>query len=103
MVKNQCRCLTWALVPNHHQVLVHAEPLPLSKLMAPVLDGYGGYRNHRRRRTGYVSRNRFRSILSDDDSYLLDLVTISISASIKTCSNGTGSYRTQAVTVDDVG
>lgn len=74
VVKNQCQCLAWALMSNHYHLLVRAGPLPLSKLMAPVLGGYGGYYNRRHRRCGYVFQNRFKSILCQEDSYLLELV-----------------------------
>ncbi|MEZ5490412.1 MAG: transposase [Gammaproteobacteria bacterium] len=43
LVKTQCQYLAWALMSNHCHLLVRAGHLPLSKLMAPVLGGYGGY------------------------------------------------------------
>lgn len=74
LTKTQCQCLAWALMPNHYHVLVRVGPFPLSKLMAPVLGGYGGYYNRRHKRSGYVFQNRFKSILCQEDSYLLELV-----------------------------
>lgn len=74
VVKTRCQCLAWALMPNHYHLLVRAGPLPLSKLMAPVLGGFGSYYNRRHQRAGYVFQNRFRSILCQEDSYLLELV-----------------------------
>jgi REP element-mobilizing transposase RayT len=72
--RTQCQCLAWALMSNHYHLLVRVGPLPLAKLMAPVLGGYGGYYNRRHRRSGYVFQNRFKSILCQEDSYLLELI-----------------------------
>lgn len=59
---------------NHYHLLVRAGPQPLSKLMAPLLGGYGGSYNRRHERVGYVFQNRFKSILCEEDRYLLELV-----------------------------
>ena len=72
--KTQCQCLAWALMSNHYHLLVRVGPFPLSKLMAPVLGGYGGYYNKRHKRSGYVFQNRFKSILCQEERYLLELV-----------------------------
>lgn len=42
--------------------------------MAPVLGGFAGNYNRRHRRSGYVFQNRFKSILCDENSYLLELI-----------------------------
>ena len=42
--------------------------------MGPLLGGYAGSYNRRHRRAGYVFQNRYKSVLCDADSYLLQLV-----------------------------
>ncbi len=71
---SQSQCLAWALMSNHYHLLIRVGSQPLANLMSPLLGGYGGYYNRRHDRTGYVFQNRFKSILCDEDSYLLELV-----------------------------
>ncbi|MFT4888472.1 MAG: putative transposase [Pseudohongiellaceae bacterium] len=68
------RCLAWALMSNHYHFLLQVGQKPLSKFMAPLLGGYGGYYNRKYGRCGYVFQNRYQSILCDADSYLRELV-----------------------------
>jgi len=70
---NAC-CLAWALMSNHYHFLIQVSEEPLSRLMASVLSGYAGSYNRRNNRCGYVFQNRYKSILIDADSYLLELV-----------------------------
>ncbi len=68
------QCLAWAMMSNHYHLLICVGSDPLSKLMSPLLSGYASRYNRRHRRRGYVFQNRFKSILFDADSYLLELV-----------------------------
>jgi putative transposase len=72
--RNGYQCLAWSVMSNHYHLLVRAGEQPLSALMAPILGGYAGAYNRRRRRCGYVFQNRFKSILCDESSYFLELV-----------------------------
>ena len=74
LARSQVQCLAWAIMSNHYHLLVRVGTKPLSKLMAPVLGGYAGYYNRRHHRSGYVFQNRYKSILCDEDSYLLELI-----------------------------
>lgn len=73
LARSQVQCLAWALMSNHYHLLVRVGTRPLSKLMAPVLGGYAGYFNRRHCRSGYVFQNRYKSILCDEHSHLLEL------------------------------
>jgi hypothetical protein len=42
--------------------------------MRKVLSGYAIYFNHRHKRSGYLYQNRYKSILCQEDEYLLELV-----------------------------
>jgi len=68
------QCLAWALMSNHYHLLIRVGEQPLSKLMSPLLGGYALAYNRRKRRVGYVFQNRYKSILCDEDAYLLELV-----------------------------
>ncbi len=59
---------------NHYHLLIRVGDQPLTKLMSPLLGGYAGHYNRRHRRNGYVFQNRYKSILCDENSYLLELV-----------------------------
>lgn len=72
--RSQAQCLAWAIMPNHYHLLIRAGIAPLSKLMGPILGGYGGSYNRRHQRAGYVFQNRFKSILCEEEAYLLELV-----------------------------
>lgn len=74
LLRVDARCLAWALMSNHYHFLIQIGDNPLSKLMASVLSGFAGGYNRRHKRSGYVFENRFKSILIDADSYLLELV-----------------------------
>ena len=72
--KSDALCFAWAVMSNHYHLLVKVGAKPLGKIMAPVLSGYAIKYNHRYSRSGYVFQNRFKSILCDEDEYLLKLV-----------------------------
>ena len=72
--RSEAQCLAWAMMSNHYHLLIRVGTQPLSKLMAPLLGGYGSNYNRRHGRVGYVFQNRFKSILCEEDSYLLELV-----------------------------
>jgi putative transposase len=72
--KNDALCSAWAIMSNHYHLLIKVSANPLSKLMAPLLTGFAINYNRRKGRCGYVFQNHFRSILSDEDEYLLSLL-----------------------------
>jgi len=69
-----CRCYGWVLMPNHFHLVVRTGAKPLSDLMRRVLTGYAIYFNRRYRRSGYLYQNRYKSILCQEETYLLELV-----------------------------
>lgn len=74
LAQTEGQCLAWAVMSNHYHLLIRVGVQPLSKLMSPLLGGYASSYNRRHRRRGYVFQNRYKSILCDADSYLLELV-----------------------------
>ncbi len=74
MEETGSQCLAWALMSNHYHLLIRVGSTPLSGLMRKVLGGYASQYNRRHNRVGYVFQNRFKSILCNEEAYLLELV-----------------------------
>ena len=67
-------CYAWSLLPNHFHLLLRTGATPISMVMRRVLTGYAVDYNRRHRRHGHLFQNRFKSILCQEDQYLLELV-----------------------------
>jgi REP element-mobilizing transposase RayT len=74
LITSQCRCYAWALLPNHLHLLLSPTVQPLSLTMHKIFTGYAGYFNRRHKRSGHLFQNRYKSILCQEDTYLLELV-----------------------------
>ena len=64
----------WTLMTTHLHLLLRTGSAPLSRSMQSLLGGFDAAFNSRHRRVGYLFQSRFKSILVDDDPYLLELV-----------------------------
>ncbi len=64
----------WALLPKHAHLLLRTGSRPLSRSMRSLLTGYAGAFNRRHCRVGHLFPNRYKSILVEEDPYLLELV-----------------------------
>ena len=64
----------WALLPNHFHLLCKTKGQPLSAGMRRLLTGYAVNFNKRHRRHGHLFQNRYKSIVCQEDRYLLELV-----------------------------
>ena len=67
-------CYAWALIPNHFHLLLRTGTVPVSIVMKRLLTGYAVSYNLRHRRFGHLFQNRYKSILCQEDPYLLELV-----------------------------
>ena len=63
----------WALMSNHFHLLVRTANQLLSNSMRKLLTGYVVNYNRRHKRYGYLFQNRYKSIICEDDPYLLEL------------------------------
>jgi len=72
--ETQTPCYAWALIPNHFHLLLRTGSAPISTVMRRLLTGYAVTFNHRHRRSGHLFQNRYKSILCQEDAYLLELV-----------------------------
>lgn len=66
-------CFAWALIPNHFHLLLKTGDVPLSTVMRRLLTGYSVSFNRRHQRLGHLFQNRYKSILCQEDNYLLEL------------------------------
>jgi len=67
-------CYAWALLPNHMHMLLRTGSTPLTTVMRRLLTGYAGAFNRRHGRHGYLFQNRYKSVLCQEEPYLLELV-----------------------------
>ena len=71
--KDAFNIYAWALMSNHFHLLVRTGNLSLSNSMRKLLTGYVVNYNRRHKRYGHLFQNRYKSILCEDDPYLLEL------------------------------
>jgi len=64
----------WALLPNHAHLLLRSGPQGLPPFMRRLLTGYALAYNRRHHRIGHVFQNRYKSIVVEEEPYLLELV-----------------------------
>ncbi len=67
-------CYAWALMVNHVHLLLRTGAVPIATVMRRLLTGYAQQFNRRHRRHGQLFQNRYKSILCEEDPYLLELV-----------------------------
>jgi REP element-mobilizing transposase RayT len=72
--ETQTQCYAWSLIPNHFHLLLRTGPLPLSKVMRRLMTGYAVTFNKRHKRSGHLFQNRYKSVICEEDPYLLELI-----------------------------
>jgi putative transposase len=74
VLETETRCFAWTLIPNHFHLLLKTGHVPIATVMRRLLTGYAVTYNRRHRRHGHLFQNRYKSILCQEDNYLLELV-----------------------------
>lgn len=74
LVETSMPCYAWALMKNHAHLLLRTGLAPVATVMRRLLTGYAQDFNRRYRRHGQLFQNRYKSILCEEDPYLLELV-----------------------------
>jgi REP element-mobilizing transposase RayT len=72
--KTSVDCLAWALMSNHFHLLLRPTHTTLATFMRRLLTGYAVTFNLRHNRSGHLFQNRYKSVICDEDTYLLELV-----------------------------
>jgi REP element-mobilizing transposase RayT len=68
------RILAWVLMSNHAHLLVVSGTKGISLFMRRLLTGYALNYNRRHGRIGHLFQNRYKSVVCEEESYLLELV-----------------------------
>lgn len=74
LIDTETPCYAWALIPNHFHLLLRTGSVPIATVMRRLLTGHALYYNRRHRRYGHLFQNRYKSVLCQEDTYLLELV-----------------------------
>lgn len=74
IVEAKCSVYAWVLMTNHVHILFKSGNKGISTVMRKLLTWYAIYYNRRHKRTGHLFENRYKSILCDEDNYLLALI-----------------------------
>ena len=72
--ESECAIYAWVLMDNHVHLLFRSGQQGISAVMRKLLTWYAQYFNRKHRRTGHLFENRYKSILCDEDNYLLALI-----------------------------
>ena len=65
----------WALLPGHAHILLKSGEAGLSDFMRKLLTGYASEYNRCHQRHGHLFQNRYKSIVCEEKSYLVKLVS----------------------------
>ncbi len=74
VTEGKCSIYAWVLMDNHVHLLFKSGKHGISAVMRKLLTWYAQYFNHRHNRTGHLFQNRYKSILCDEENYLLALI-----------------------------
>jgi REP element-mobilizing transposase RayT/plasmid maintenance system antidote protein VapI len=64
----------FALMPNHFHLLLRRESFSIATVMQRLLTGYAVNFNKRYQRVGHLFQNRYKAIVCQKESYLLELI-----------------------------
>lgn len=70
----ETECLAWSLMTNHAHLLLRPSHGKLGHFMRRLLTGHAVTFNLRHHRSGHLFQNRYKSIICEEDPYLLELV-----------------------------
>ena len=74
IVISKSQVYAWTLMTNHVHILYKSGEKGISFVMRRLLTWYAIYFNRRHKRSGHLFENRYKSILCEEDQYLLELV-----------------------------
>jgi len=72
--RGHCTVHAWVLMTNHVHLLFKSGKDGISSVMRKQLTWYAQYFNRRHSRTGHLFENRYKSILCEEETYLLALI-----------------------------
>ena len=67
-------CYGWSLMDNHYHLVLRCSDTPLEHPMRTLNSAYARHFNDRIERSGYVFQDRYKSVLTQDQNYLQELI-----------------------------
>lgn len=83
----------YCIMDNHVHLLIETADVPLSKIMQGIQQSFTQTYNRKYERTGHVFQQRYKALLCDRDSYLLQLVKYIHYNPVEACIHEGLSYR----------
>lgn len=74
LVATETDCFAWALLDNHFHLLLRPRQVSLGSFMRRLLTGYAVNFNLRHHRCGHLFQNRYKSLVCEEETYLVELV-----------------------------
>jgi len=74
ILETSTACYAWALLTNHLHLLLRTGLTPLATVMRRALTSHAVRFNKRHKRHGHLFQNRYKSILCEENPYLLELI-----------------------------
>jgi putative transposase len=74
VIEGKCAIYAWVIMENHVHLLFKSGQRGICAIMRKLLMWYAQYFDRRHGRTGHLFENRYKSILCEEDPYLLALV-----------------------------
>ena len=74
LLDSDASCFAWAVMNNHFHLLLRTGLTPISRIMSRVMTSYAINYNLRNKRSGHLFQNRYKSIICQEDAYLLQLI-----------------------------
>jgi REP element-mobilizing transposase RayT len=74
LLDSEIVALAWALMPNHVHIVLRTGRVPLGRAMQRIGTRHARHFNTRHERVGALFQGRYRSILVDEEPYLLTLI-----------------------------
>ncbi len=74
LTKTGATCCAWSLLPNHIHLVIRTGRVPLARVMHRLLLGYCTAFNSKYGRKGHLFEGRYRSVLCEEERYLMELV-----------------------------
>lgn len=74
LLEADASCFAWAVMNNHFHLLLRTGLTPLSRIMSRFMTSYAVNYNLRHKRSGHLFQNRYKSIICEEEAYLLQLI-----------------------------
>jgi REP element-mobilizing transposase RayT len=74
IAKSGFECYAWALMTNHYHLVIRTNECPLADLLHPLNARYARWFRAKGHSHGYLFQDRFKSLVTQDQGYLEELV-----------------------------